>query len=68
MPQNLVRDVTTAMTNINFVGFEGRVRQLVIGLLEDPIKRMTSYDELMTRMNAGIQRNIRRTHELDFIL
>ena len=56
------------MTNINFVGFEGRVRQLVIGLLEDPIKRMTGYDDLMARMNTAIQRNIRRTHELDFIL
>lgn len=68
LPKNLVREVTTAMTNINFVGFEGRVRQLVIGLLEDPIKRMTSYDDLLTRMNTAIQRNIRRTHELDFVL
>lgn len=55
------------MTNINFLGFENRVQTMIVNLLENPIKQMTGYDTIIERMNIAIQRNIRRTHELDFI-
>ena len=44
------------------------MRQMIVGLMEGPIKQINGYDELITRINEGLQRNIRRTHELDFIL
>ena len=34
MPYNLIKEVTLAMNDINFAGFESRVKEMIITLLE----------------------------------
>ena len=56
------------MSNLNFVGFEARVRQMIITLMEGPIAQINGYDTIIQKINELLQRNIRRTHELEFIM
>jgi len=68
MPYNLIKEVTLAMNDINFAGFESRVKEMIITLLEQPIKRIYQYDEIISELSGTMRKNVRRTNELDFIL
>ena len=68
MTHQLVREVTKTMNAVNFVGFEQRIYQLIIGLLENPIRKMQQSEDILKKMSESLRRNIRRTHELEYIV
>ena len=67
LTHQLVKEVTKSMNTINFGGFESKVYSMIMELLEKPIRTMHEYEEIMTRMGESLRKNIRRTHELDFV-
>lgn len=68
LTHQVIKEVTKTMNAINFAGFEKRVNQLVLTLLEKPIRQISHSEQIITKMSDTLRRNVRRVHEIEYIL
>ena len=64
----VIKEVTKTMNNINFIGFERKVKEMIISFLEKPIKQITHSEGILSKMSETVRRNVRRVHELEFVM
>ena len=68
LTHQLVKDVTKTMNASSYMGIESKIRAMIISLLENPVKQMSQHEEVITKMGESLRKNIRRTHDLEYIL
>jgi len=56
------------MNAVNFQGFEARINELILTLLEKPVRKIQQNDQLISKIGESLRKNIRRTHEIEFIM
>ena len=64
----IVKKVTSLMSDYNFLGFEDRIRQLILKMLRRPMDKLKEQDEFNMRTDAIVKRHIRTISEMEFFL
>jgi len=68
LTHQVIKEITKTMNEVNFAGFETRVRSMIITLMEQPLRKMQQNDEVISKLGDSLRKNIRRTHEMEFII
>ena len=50
------------------MGFEARIKKLILTLLENPVKQMHKQEQTLHNMADTLRQNQRRMHETEFIV
>jgi hypothetical protein len=66
--QKIVQEVTKSLNEVNFFGFENRIRALILGLLEKPIQTMKDQESTIKLLSTSSKSYMRRIHEVEFIV
>ena len=68
MTHELVNEITRTMNEVNFAGFEGRVKQLILTLIEKPLQKMGLNEQLLEKYTESTRKIVRRQHEMEYII
>lgn len=56
------------MNNLNFMEFETRVRDMILEMIDKPLKKLNLQESLLKKYGDSQRRNVRRIHEVEFIM
>ena len=68
LTKRLVEDVTKSLNDVNFMGFESRIKKLILTLLENPVKQMHEQEKSIVELTDTNRRVNRRMLETEFIM
>ena len=64
----IVKEVTKSLNEINFYGFENKLRGIILSLLERPVTKMKEQEEIINLLSKSTKAYMRRLHEAEFIV
>ena len=68
MTHELVAQVTKSMNMVNFADFESKIKLMMLDILKQPINKMALQEELITKYGEAVRRNVRRVHEMEYVI
>ena len=68
MTHSLVEQVTRSINEVNLMGHESRIKELVITLIKEPLTKMSLQESILAKFGEALRRNIRRTHDIEHIV
>ena len=54
--------------NVHCTEVESRVKEIIVALLDKPLKNMALNEELLSKYGETARRNVRRVHEMEYIV
>ena len=68
LTHELVKEVTRSMNEANFMGFEARIKAMILKLIEPSIKNLKLNEDLITKYAESTRKNVRRIHEIEYAI
>ena len=68
LTEKLVKQVSASVTEINLQQMEGRIKDLVMRVMEVPLQKMTLQEEILSKYAQSQRRVVRQVHELEFLM
>ena len=68
MSHDLITTVTEAMNKANYFGIEGRIKEVVLSVVDKPVKKMKLLEEMVSKYADSTRKNVRRIHELEYVI
>ena len=68
MTHELVSHVTKTINEVHCTEVESRVKEIIVALLDKPLKNMALNEELLSKYGETARRNVRRVHEMEYIV
>ena len=68
LTHELVNEVTRSMNEANFMGFEARIKAMILKLIEPSIKNLKLNEDLITKYAESTRKNVRRIHEIEYAI
>ena len=66
--QDLISKVTKTVNDVNFVAFEGRTKEIILSILEEPLGKIGLQETMLEKYGEGLRKTVRRVYEMEYTI